>query len=139
MRWISFFLLLFLLASCQKENGVDQSSVGQAKRWIIGTWQWEYSVNPWTGQAFNPATEGYTLERAFDASGEVRTYRDGQLLSSGSWSIEMRHVDPINQLGEQHLYLIIDGKADLMEISASRLRINQTPYDGPDTYYVKKN
>jgi hypothetical protein len=138
MRWIPFFLSIFLLTSCQKENSGDSTSVEQAKRWITGSWQWDYSVNPWTAQIFNPATEGYTLERTFDASGEIRTYRNGQLQSTGTWSIEMRHLDPINQLGEQHLYLIIDGKADLMEISATRLRINQTPYDGPDSYYVKK-
>jgi hypothetical protein len=128
-----------LLFSCKKDEVlIDMNNVTQLKDAIKGEWIWDYSINPWNQQTLTPQSEGYSEKLQFLDNNILHVFRNDTLFQEVNWDISRRPVDILNPGGDSVSYLLINETPDLFELSQSTLRINQTPYDGPDKYYKKK-
>lgn len=138
MKYWTILPLVFLLISCQKEEeALDVQNIDSLKKNIVGEWNWDYSINPWTEDILTPQTENYIERLSFQSNSTLQIFKNDTLEKETTWDIKKRPTDILNPGQDSIIFIIIDDKPDFFELSKTTLRINQTPYDGFDKYYKK--
>ena len=120
----------------KNEFNYDTEDVALLKSQIIGEWLLVCSTNPWTGQTTTYEDPNATEGIIFKQNGDL-VYRNGQQITlETTWDIRSMEVSPGS--GVNRIMLILNGKPDIFELGPRKLRVNQTPYDGLDSYYTKR-
>ncbi|HNW57387.1 MAG TPA: hypothetical protein PLR88_01825 [Bacteroidales bacterium] len=122
------FMLLTICAfmlGCQKVN----NSISDQ---IVGKWAWVKSVSPWTGQASDPQSAGYSLALEFTSDGIMKEFRNDTLSSSLNYSLEINS-------SESNKYVLNYGSGlrSQLYISTDSLTINAAYVDGPVSIYSR--
>ncbi|HKJ82313.1 MAG TPA: hypothetical protein VJ954_09835 [Ignavibacteriaceae bacterium] len=124
---LKYVLLTFfvLFISCQK----DKETISDP---IVGKWDWEKSVSPWTGQVSNPQTVGYSIALEFTSDGIMKVYKNDTLLTTTNYRMEINASEPNSN------YLIYgSGLRSLVYVSTDSLILNTAYVDGPFSKYIR--
>jgi hypothetical protein len=123
----------------------------EAKRLIIGTWQWYESISQNMGGygRGSPESLGYTEQRKFLPNGTVEFYKDGELVGTYPYevgSFSPRFEPPIYRLtiGDQGVVRTADGRlfdgTQAFKVSGDKLVIGYGGYFGycgVDHFYTR--
>jgi hypothetical protein len=83
---------------------------------ILGTWEWEYSIGGIGGWTYTPATAGYTIQLELLASGTMKYYENGILQQTHGYELTCGGpqggtviCDPYNPGQQAYIEMLPDG------------------------------
>lgn len=113
-------LALAFLISVSGCKGHSSNTSAQLKK-LDGDWIWQWSQGGIAGLTLTPETEGYTLTINFSEPGIYKKYKDGTLISKGSFTL----------LTDDETYSF---DADFMIAYENEINVNQfVSFEGSDT------
>jgi hypothetical protein len=119
----------------KSELTYETEDIQLLKSQIIGEWKLICATNPWTGETTSYTDADNPEILVFKSNGEL-VYRNGQQITvETTWDI--KSIGDLPGSGINRVMLILNDKPDIFELGPKKLRINQTPYDGLDSYYAK--
>lgn len=125
------FSIAFVLASCQKDNGLKNSS-------ILGSWEWLKSSGGIAGVVYTPETQGYSQLIEFNANDIYKLYRNGQLQNEAHYTLLQDTSILSNTMVDMVQYE--DGSRQSFSSSSNddTLFLREDVFDGFDHIYIRR-
>lgn len=133
------FSITVIVISCDKDEKVQNCNqdIQCLRSSIKSEWLWHHSINPWDQEISTPESTGEKLMYRFTTD-TLHVYLNDMLTESLAYEIVEEANDILNPDSGTTPKLVLENRGpDFFSISNDTLRINKTPYDGPDEYYIR--